>query len=156
MSDGVERPNIFTDDTAVDYDIVVDWKARLGRELPFFRELFEGMRDAVFESEAFRARRQAIDESFAEVQRGVLEPIAEADRLINVPVVKHHSLDTTLIELDIEGAGKKKGEKVRTLVVEVQDLEADFTLDQRVINAIASSRPTHTSIRTVLSAVIRM
>lgn len=35
-------------------------------------------------------------------------------------LVKHHSLDTTLVELDIEGAGKKKAEKVRTLVVEVQ------------------------------------
>ncbi len=35
-------------------------------------------------------------------------------------LVKHHSLDTTLIELEIRGEGKKKGETVRTLVVEVQ------------------------------------
>ena len=33
-------------------------------------------------------------------------------------LVKEHSLDTTLIELDIEG--EKKGDRVRTLVVEVQ------------------------------------
>jgi large subunit ribosomal protein L25 len=35
-------------------------------------------------------------------------------------LIKHHSLDTTLIELTIEGAGKKEG-KVRTLVAEVQN-----------------------------------
>ena len=35
-------------------------------------------------------------------------------------LVKRHSLDTTLLELEIEGSGKKKAEKVRTLVVEVQ------------------------------------
>lgn len=35
-------------------------------------------------------------------------------------LVKHHALDTTLVELEIEGSGKKKSNKVRTLVVEVQ------------------------------------
>ena len=35
-------------------------------------------------------------------------------------LVKHHSLDTTLVELEIEQGGKKKANKVRTLVVEVQ------------------------------------
>jgi large subunit ribosomal protein L25 len=35
-------------------------------------------------------------------------------------LVKHHSLDTTLVELEIAGEGKKKASKVRTLVVEVQ------------------------------------
>ncbi len=35
-------------------------------------------------------------------------------------LVKRHSLDTTLLALEIEGAGKKKAETVRTLVVEVQ------------------------------------
>lgn len=35
-------------------------------------------------------------------------------------LVKHHSLDTTLLDLEIEGTGKKKAETVRTLVVEVQ------------------------------------
>ncbi len=35
-------------------------------------------------------------------------------------LVKRHSLDTTLLDLEIEGAGKKKAETVRTLVVEVQ------------------------------------
>lgn len=35
-------------------------------------------------------------------------------------LVKEHSLDTTLVDLDIAGQGKKKGEKVQTLVVEVQ------------------------------------
>lgn len=34
-------------------------------------------------------------------------------------LVKNHALDTTLVELEIEG-GKKKSNKVRTLVVEVQ------------------------------------
>lgn len=35
-------------------------------------------------------------------------------------LVRRYSLDTTLLELQIEGSGKKKAEKVRTLVVEVQ------------------------------------
>ncbi len=35
-------------------------------------------------------------------------------------LVKNHALDTTLVELQIEGAGGKKASKVRTLVVEVQ------------------------------------
>lgn len=35
-------------------------------------------------------------------------------------LVKHHSLDTTLVDLEIAGQGKKKGETVQTLVVEVQ------------------------------------
>ena len=35
-------------------------------------------------------------------------------------LVKHHSLDTTLIHLEIEADGKKKPDAVRTLVVEVQ------------------------------------
>ncbi|NIP81137.1 MAG: 50S ribosomal protein L25/general stress protein Ctc [Gemmatimonadetes bacterium] len=35
-------------------------------------------------------------------------------------LVKEHSLDTTLVELEIEGGGKKKSDTVRTLVVEVQ------------------------------------
>jgi large subunit ribosomal protein L25 len=35
-------------------------------------------------------------------------------------LVKHHALDTTLVELEIEGSGKQKSNKVRTLVVEVQ------------------------------------
>jgi large subunit ribosomal protein L25 len=35
-------------------------------------------------------------------------------------LVKNHSLDTTLVELQIQGAGGKKANKVRTLVVEVQ------------------------------------
>lgn len=35
-------------------------------------------------------------------------------------LVKHHSLDTTLLDLEIAGPGKKKAETVRTLVVEVQ------------------------------------
>jgi len=34
-------------------------------------------------------------------------------------LVKHHSLDTTLVELSIEGGGRK-GSRVRTLVAEVQ------------------------------------
>jgi large subunit ribosomal protein L25 len=34
-------------------------------------------------------------------------------------LVKHHALDTTLVELSVEGAGRKGG-KVRTLVAEVQ------------------------------------
>jgi large subunit ribosomal protein L25 len=34
-------------------------------------------------------------------------------------LTKHHSLDTTIIELSIEGAGRKGG-KLRTLIVEVQ------------------------------------
>lgn len=35
-------------------------------------------------------------------------------------LVRRYSLDTTLLELEIEGSGQKKAEKVRTLVVEVQ------------------------------------
>jgi large subunit ribosomal protein L25 len=35
-------------------------------------------------------------------------------------LVKEHSLDTTLVELEIEQGGKKKANKIRTLVVEVQ------------------------------------
>lgn len=35
-------------------------------------------------------------------------------------LVKERSLDTTLVDLEIGGAGKKKGETVQTLVVEVQ------------------------------------
>ncbi len=35
-------------------------------------------------------------------------------------LVKQHSLDTTLVDLEIAGQGKKKGETVQTLVVEVQ------------------------------------
>lgn len=34
-------------------------------------------------------------------------------------LTKHHSLDTTIVELSIEGAGRK-GSKLRTLIVEVQ------------------------------------
>lgn len=35
-------------------------------------------------------------------------------------LVKEHSLDTTLVDLEIAGQGKSKGETVQTLVVEVQ------------------------------------
>lgn len=35
-------------------------------------------------------------------------------------LVKEHSLDTTLVDLEIAGQGKKKGETVQTLVVEIQ------------------------------------